>query len=313
MSFAKTVKEELVSVPIGLEEQLAEFSAFLNLHTEFHIENKHKMLDFKTNNPTVAKRFLQLVRTLYQAETSLMTQKQTKLKQKQTVIIRVQSKVEDIVSEHNLLENAIESQELLTQSPDAKKAYLRAAFLASGSVNHPRTAEYHLELYSSHADHIIFIQQLLNHFELNARVTKRRNGYIAYLKDAEGISDFLQIVGAQNSVFKFEDIRIKRDFNNSINRVMNCEIANEKKTIVASNQQIKDIKLIEKYMQIKDIDQRLLNIMELRKNYPDISLRELSEYYEDKYDEPLSKSGLNHRLAKIKKLAEHIRESRQLK
>lgn len=313
MSFAKTVKEELVTVPIGLEEQLAEFSAFLNLHTEFHIENKHKMLDFKTNNPTVAKRFLQLVRTLYQAETSLMTQKQNKLNQKQTVIIRIQSKVEDIVNEHNLLENAIESQELLTQSPEAKKAYLRAAFLSSGSVNHPKTAEYHLEIFSSNSDHIIFIQQLMNHYDLNARVTKRRSGYIAYLKDAEGISDFLQIVGAQNSVFKFEDIRIKRDFNNSINRVMNCEIANEKKTIVASNQQIKDIILIEKFMPEKDIDEKILNIMKLRKEYPDISLRELSELYEDKFDEPLSKSGLNHRLAKIRQIADHIRESRHLK
>lgn len=312
MSFAKTVKEELVSVPIGLEEQLAEFSAFLNLHTEFHIENRHKMLDFKTNNPTVAKRFLQLVKTLYQAETSLMTQKQYKLKQKQTVIIRVLSKVEDIVSEHSLLENAIESQELLTQSPDAKKAYLRAAFLSSGSVNHPKTAEYHLEIFATHPDHIVFIQQLMNVFGLNAKITKRRNGYIAYLKDAEGISDFMQIVGAQNSVFKFEDIRIKRDFNNSINRVMNCEIANEKKTIVASNQQIKDIKLIEKYMQKKDLDERLINIMNLRKDHPDVSLRELSDLYEQTYKEPLSKSGLNHRLTKIKQLAEQIRESRGL-
>ena len=189
MSFAKTVKEELVTIPIGLEEQLAEFSAFLNLNTEFHIENKLKMLDFKTNNPTVAKRFLQLVRTLYQAETSLMTQKQVKLKKRQTVIIRIQSKVEDIVNEHGLLEDSIENQKLLTQSPEAKKAYLRAAFLASGSVNHPKTAEYHLEIYTQDADKIIFIQQIMNAFNLNARVTKRRNGYIAYLTDAEGISD----------------------------------------------------------------------------------------------------------------------------
>lgn len=256
---------------------------------------------------------MQLVRTLYQAETSLMTQQQNKLNQKKTVIIRIQSKVEDIVNEHNLLENAIEAQELLTQSSNAKKAYLRAAFLANGSVNHPKTAEYHLEIFTTNSDQIIFIQQLMNHYELNARVTKRRSGYITYLKDAEGISDFLQIVGAQNSVFKFEDIRIKRDFNNSINRVMNCEIANEKKTIVASNQQIKDIKIIEKYTLQKDIDEKILNIMKLRKEYPDISLRELSDLYEEKYDEPLSKSGLNHRLTKIKQLAGHIRESRNLK
>lgn len=313
MSFAKTVKSELVSIPIVLEEQLAEFSAFLNLNTEFHIENKNKMLDFKTNNPTVAKRFLQLVRTLYQAETSLMTQKLNKLNQRQTVIIRIQSKVEDIVNEHGLLENSIENQELLTQSPEAKKAYLRAAFLSSGSVNHPKTAEYHLEIYAINPDQIIFIQQLINSFDLNARITKRRKGYIAYLKDAEGVSDFLQVVGAQNSVFKFEDIRIKRDFNNSINRVINCEIANEKKIIVAANQQIKDIELVEEFVPKNQISDKIQQIMDLRKQNPDISLRELSDLYEQAYEEPLSKSGLNHRLAKIKQMADQVREGRHIK
>ncbi len=313
MSFARIVKEELVFIPIDLEGQLAEFSAFLNLHTEFHIENKLKMLDFKTNNPTVAKRFLQLVRTLYQAETSLITQQQKKLNQRQTIIIRIQSRVEDIVNEHGLLEDSIENQRLLTQSPEAKRAYLRAAFLASGSVNHPKTAEYHLEIYTPDADRIIFIQQVMNAFDLNARVTKRRNGYIAYLKNAEGISDFLQVVGAQNSVFKFEDIRIKRDFNNSINRVMNCEIANEKKTIVAANQQIKDIELIETYIPEKYIPEKIKQIMELRKENPDISLRELSDIYEEQFKENLSKSGLNHRFAKIKQMADQIRESRNSK
>lgn len=313
MSFAKTVKSELVSLPVILEEQLAEFSAFLNLQTELRIENKVKMLDFKTNNPTVAKRFLQLVRTLYQAETSLITQKQNRLNQKQTIIIRIHSKVDEIINEHSLFESPIESQELLTQSPEAKKAYLRAAFLSSGSVNHPKTAEYHLEIYTQNPRQIVFIQQVINTFGLNARITKRRKGYIAYLKDAEGVSDFLQVVGAQNSVFKFEDIRIKRDFNNSINRIINCEIANEKKTIVAANQQLKDIELVEKYIPKAHIDEKIQQIMDLRKENPDISLRELSEIYEEIYDEPLSKSGLNHRLTKIKQLAEKIKEGRGLK
>jgi len=309
MSFAKTVKEELVTIPIELEEQLAEFAAFLNLSTEFHIENKQKMLDFKTNNPTVAKRFLQLVRTLYQAETSLLTQQQTKLNKRQTVIVRVLSKVEDIISEHNLLENEIEAQALLTPTDLAKRAFLRACFLASGSVNHPKTAEYHLEIFCRNSDEIILIQKMMNHFELNAKITKRRTGYIAYLKDAEAISLFLQLVGAQNALFQYEDIRIKRDFNNSINRVMNCEIANEKKAIVAANQQLKDIALITRYYPKDQLDSKLKQIMDLREEHSDMSLRELSRLYEDTYHETLSKSGLNHRLKKIKELADKIRES----
>ncbi|MCF7931360.1 MAG: DNA-binding protein WhiA [Acholeplasmataceae bacterium] len=311
MSFARTVKEELVTVPIELEEQLAEFSAFLNLNTDFHIENKHKMLDFKTNNPTVARRFLQLVRTLYQAETSLITQKQNKLKQRQTVIIRIQSKVEDIINEHGLFDNPIENQELTTQSPEAKRAYLRAAFLSGGSVNHPKTAEYHLEIFSKDSDQIVFIQQLMNVFDLNAKITKRRQGFIVYLKDAEHISNFLQVAGAQNSLFQFEDIRIKRDFNNSINRVMNCEIANEKKIFIAANEQLKDIETIEKFIPEHHIDEKMKMVMKLRKEYPESSLLDLTNTYEELYGESISKSGLNHRFNKIKQLAEQIKEGRK--
>lgn len=312
MSFAKTVKEELVTIPVELEGQLAECAAFLNLNTELHIENRQKRLDFKTNNPTVAKRFLQLIRTLYQADIQLITQKQTQLKKRQTVIVSIQSRVEDILNEHSLLENNLEAEELLTQSPEAKKAYLRASFLSSGSMNHPKTAEYHLEIFSNNPQQIIFIQGLMNSFELNAKITKRRNGYIVYLKDAEGISMFLQIVGAQNALFQYEDIRIKRDFNNSINRVINCEVANEKKTLEAARDQLNDMRLIDRYMKKDQLDPKIKQIIDLRKQYPDVNLRELAEAYQLTYNESISKSGLNHRIQKIKQLANDIKKSRKI-
>lgn len=308
MSFAKTVKEELVTVPVELDEQLAEFSAFINLNGEFHIASKQKMLDFKTNNPTVAKRFLQLVRSLYQAETSLITQKINKLNQRNQIIIRIQSKVEDIVNEHGLLEDPIENQELTTSTPEAKKAFLRAAFLSGGSVNHPKTAEYHLEIFTRDPNQAVFLQSIMNFFDLNAKITKRRLGFICYLKDAEGISDFLQVVGAQNSVFQFEDIRIKRDFNNSINRVMNMELANEKKAIVAANEQIRDIEIVEKYVPKSQIDEKSRQVIELRKANPESSLVELVFLFEQTYNDQISKSGLNHRLVKIKQMAKAIKE-----
>ena len=310
MSFAKTVKEELVSLPVELEGQLAEFSAFLNLNSEFHIENKLKMIDFKTNNPTVAKRFLQLVRTLYQAETSLIKKKTNQLKARHAIIVRIQSKVDDIISEHSYLENNIENQELLTQSLEAKRAYLRAAFLSGGSINHPKTANYHLEIFSRDSSQIVFMQSMMNAFDLNAKITKRRNGYIVYLKDAEGISSFLQVTGAQNSVFQFEDLRIKRDFNNSINRIMNCEIANEKKVFIAANEQLKDIELIEQFIPKHYINEKVKQVMDLRKENPESSLQELTLIYEETYHEHISKSGMNHRLQKIKQMAEQIREGR---
>ena len=308
MSFAKLVKEELVSIPVVESEMLAEFSAFINLATEFHIENKQKMLDFKTNNPTVAKRFLQLTKSLYRADTQLITKKQNKLKQKQSIIIRITSKVDEIINEQGLFENPIENQEMFIQTDETKRAYLRAAFLALGSINHPKTKDYHLEIFSIDSNQIVFLQKVMVSYDLNAKITNRRNGYIVYIKDAEGIRDMLQIMGAQNALFQFEDIRIKRDFNNSINRIMNVEIANEKKILIAAREQIKDIELILKYHRLEELDQKTVEMIKLRTEYPEASLKELVALYEQTYDETISKSGINHRLMKIKEMAEQIKE-----
>jgi hypothetical protein len=212
------------------------------------------------------------------------------------------------VNEHGLLEDPIENQELSTATPEAKKAFLRASFLAGGSVNHPKTAEYHLEIFTKEPNQAIFLQSIMNFFELNAKITKRRQGFICYIKDAQGVSDFLQLIGAQQALFQFEDIRIKRDFNNSINRVMNMEIANEKKAIVAANEQIRDIEIVEKYIPQGQIDAKSRQVIELRKTYPEASLMELVQLFEETYHDQISKSGMNHRLVKIKQMAKEIKE-----
>ncbi|MDY0276965.1 MAG: DNA-binding protein WhiA [Acholeplasma sp.] len=308
MTFTKTVKNELVTIPINHDEMLAEFSAFLNLGCEFHIENNQMMIDFLTKNPTVTKRFLLLSKSLYQVETELLTKEQQKFSKKPLIILRIINPVIDILNEHDYLENPIENIKLITQNDKEKIAFLRGAFLVNGSINHPKSAEYHFEIFSESKEMIISIQAMLNNFNLNARITKRRKGYIAYLKDAESISDFIQLLGAYNSVFKFEDIRIKRDFSNSINRIMNCEIANEKKAVIASEDQIKDIKLINKHYLESQIDFKTKEAIKLRLKYPEANLRELTELFEEEYGEKISKSGLNHRYIKIKKLAESLRE-----
>ncbi|MGB0174771.1 MAG: DNA-binding protein WhiA [Acholeplasmataceae bacterium] len=307
MSFAKTVKEELVTIPVeNTQEQLAEFAAFLQLNGDLHLQNNRHHISFKTNNPTVAKRFLMLTRTLYQAETTLLRKEQQKLTKKPQIIIEIHSKIKDILSEIKLLEPLFESSDILFSTEEAKLAFLRATFLSVGSVNHPKTAQYHLEMSHERDDLAVLIQSMMNRFELNAKIIKRRRQHVVYLKDAEHISEFMMRIGAQNSVFKYEDIRIKRDFNNSINRVMNCEIANEKKVYEASQAQIKDIKTLIQF-RVKVTD-KIKRIMDLRLAYEDANLRELTEIYEETFDEPISKSGLNHRFQKIKQLAHAMRE-----
>ena len=114
-----------------------------------------------------------------------------------------------------------------------KRSYLRGAFLAGGSVNNPETSSYHLEIFSLYKEHNDAICELMNGFDLNSKTLERRKGYITYLKEAEKITEFLNIIGAHNALLRFEDIRIVRDMRNSVNRLVNCETANLNKTIGA--------------------------------------------------------------------------------
>lgn len=308
MTFARTVKNELVTVPTIHEEMLAEFSAFLNLACEFEIVDKKRIISFQTKNPTVTKRFLLLSKTLYDTETELLQKEIEQFSKKPLIVLRLTKSVSKIINEHDFLGDSIGNIRLITYSDITKIAFLRGAFLVSGSVNHPKTSNYHLEIFANNEDQIILIQSLMNHFDLNARITKRRKGFIAYLKDAESISDFIKLIGAHNAVFKFEDIRIKRDFNNSINRVINMEIANEQKSYLAGREQLENIKIIRKHLSFDQIDDKIVKVIELREKYPEANLRELSELYELEYNEKISRSGINHRLNKIKEMASNYRK-----
>lgn len=308
MTFTRVVKNELVRVPLIHNEMLAEFSAFLNLVCEFHLSNNQKIIEFHSKNPTVTKRFLMLTKALYDTETELLQKEEETFKKKPIIILRVTKNVDKIINEHDYLGDSIESMRLITQSDLTKIAFLRGAFLVGGSVNDPKSAEYHLEIFSSGKEEVIFIQTLMNQFDLNAKITKRRKGYIVYLKDADSISDFIKLIGAHNAVFEFEDVRIRRDFNNSINRLINIEIANERKAVVAAQEQIEYINAIREHISVNKLDEKIVKVIELREKYPEASLRELADLYKDEYDETISRSGLNHRLNKIKELASKYQE-----
>ncbi len=298
------MKEELAQLHLSREEQMAELAAFIQLNTELSIEHQVRTLWFKSNNPTVARRFLGIIKNLYPIANTLMTKKQGNFNKGYQIQLGVQEGLDAIISEHDILldEN---SSDVLTQTHETKLAYLRGAFLASGSVNDPKTAEYHLEIYSENSEIILFIQKLMNDLELNAKITKRRKGFICYLKDATKIEDFLRYIGASSTVFEYEDIRIKRDFNNSINRVLNCEIANEKKTLDAASDLLKHIRIVEKYKH--QLNPKLIQAIQIRKKYPDVPLTELIYHYEQTFNEKITKSGLNHRFNKIKEISLEIR------
>ena len=304
MTFARTVKEELVHLKTNKSEKLAELSALLHLGSEVVINNKGLFIVFRSTNIALTRHFFKLIKKLYNAEMEIATSRTSFKTIELSVLVKTQT--QNIASETSLIYESLSDYELLTIERPCKQAYLRGAFLASGSINNPIKPNYHLEIFAKSKTNAIFTQRLMNHFNLNAKIAKRRNGLIVYLKEAEAISEFLKVVNAYESVFHFEDLRIHRDFNNSINRLINIEIANEKKTLKAANQQLKQIKLIKQYKIFDMLEPSLKQIIALREENPTASLNELSLAYEEKTGEKISKSGINHRLQKIKELSIEI-------
>ena len=194
-------------------------------------------------------------------------------------------------------------QKMLVRNDALKKAYIKGSFLGSGSVSNPEKA-YHLEFVTSSQEHAEDLMNLINSYGLSAKVISRKNSFIVYLKEGEQIVDILSIIGAFNSLFEFENVRIVKDMRNNVNRIVNCETANLSKTVNAAVRQVESIRLIEKELGLARLSKPLREIAEMRLDYPDESLKELGEML----NPPVGKSGVNHRLRKIEKIADELRK-----
>lgn len=185
---------------------------------------------------------------------------------------------------------------------EENKALVRGAFMSSGSVTNPKN-KYHLEIVFDKEENAKFIQDVLVKENIDAKILKREKNFILYIKDGENISKFLAFIGANKSVLQFEDERVIRDMRNQVNRLVNCETANLNKTILSAVKQIENIKLIKKRKKFDKLTPKEQELAQIRLENPDASLSELGKLLK----EPISKSGVNHRLEGINNLAEELR------
>ena len=167
-----------------------------------------------------------------------------------------------------------------------------------------------MELLIDKPTEAIFIQKLLNIFDLNAKILNRDKGYMIYIKEAERISDFLKIIGAVKAVLYFEDVRIYHDKKNHTNRLNNCEQANTDKIVSSAQAQLKNIEILEENVAIELLDDKTKEALEYRKKYPEASLKELSEIITLETNNKITKSGLNHRFRKINELATRLKKEK---
>lgn len=189
------------------------------------------------------------------------------------------------------------------QKDCCKKAFVRGIFLATGSVNDPNKA-YHFEIVVQNKEMAEAVRQVVNSFSLDAKIVKRKKYYVVYLKEGSMIVDILNVMEAHVSLMDMENVRILKDMRNDINRRVNCETANIKKTVNAARRQIEDIEYIERVKGLSYLKDSLRMVAEIRVAEPDANLVELGEML----DPPVSKSGVNHRLRKISSIANTLRE-----
>lgn len=198
------------------------------------------------------------------------------------------------------------ANQLIVQKVCCKRAFIRGAFLTSGSISDPEKT-YHFEIVLSEYDKAIQLQEIIHSFSIDAKIVLRKKYYVVYIKEGSQIVDMLNIMEAHVSLMNLENVRILKEMRNSINRQVNCEAANINKTVTASSKQIDDIIYIQENIGFGDLAEGLEEIAKLRSEHPDAALIELGTMLSP----PIGKSGVNHRLRKLSMIADHLREQKE--
>lgn len=311
MSFSSKAKNELVRKMC--EDtccQMAEVSALLRMSGTLQLAGLNKInISVTTENPAIARLIFKLFKQVFKVHTEVMVKKNKVLKKTNTYVIKIINATEileklGIISfEDGRFSIEYKLPYKLLDKECCRRAYLRGAFLGGGSVSDPEKA-YHLELVTHNEEYSTALLELINDkYNLNGKIISRKNNYVIYLKEGNHIVDLLNIIGAHNALMKFENIRILKQMRNNVNRIVNCETANLSKIVEASIRQIKNIEYIENTVGLKALPNNLREIAELRLQYKNASLKELGEMLSP----IVGKSGVNHRLRKIEKIADQIK------
>ena len=303
MSFTTSIKEEISNFKSSKSELIAELSGYIRNNGTRTRNN----IVMSTENKWIMERIANAIKEFYNLDLTIEVVENLNFSKKDLYQIKIPISNDKCLKELGVLDDKNQYLENLPDyiidSNEEIKGYLRGAFLASGSINDPKTSRYHMELVVGEPQESILIQKLLNMFDLNAKILNRDKGYMIYIKDSEKISDFLKILGANKAVMYYEDVRVYRDKKNKTNRLNNCEQANMDKIIQTANEQLEDIEIIEDNDGLVLLDDKVREVLNYRKKYPEASLKELAEIISIETNKPITKSGLNHRLRKIKDLA----------
>lgn len=314
MSFSAGVKNEICrESEFSKTEAIAILSAIMKASGTLSLAgNKQVGFNVVTENPAIARFIFKILKDYFDIHTKILVKKSNSLKKNNVYVIQINEEmgVRELLAEVAVFNNDKGIMVLDYSIPDriipddsCKKLYIRGAFLGGGSVSNPEKT-YHLEFVTHNELYSKELSDIINSFGLNSKVIQRKSSFVVYIKEAEQIIDLLNIIGAHGSLLEFENVRIMKEMRNNVNRLVNCETANLSKTVNAAVRQVESIKLIQREIGLSRLPKNLREIAEIRVNYPDETLKELGQML----NPPVGKSGVNHRLRRIEKIAEELRK-----
>ena len=316
MSFSSQVKDELSKqVSMARHCQIAEIAAIISMCGQVTIDSRERYaIKVKTENLSVARKYFTLLEKTFNINTETFVSRNlsretisyTVAIKKHEDSIKVLQATKLIDASGDIAEEFSMIKNLIILHSCCKRAFLRGAFLAAGSISNPEKS-YHIEIVCAGGRKAEQIKNIINSFGLDAKVIIRKKSYVVYIKEAAQIVDLLNVMEATNALMDMENIRILKEIRNTVNRKVNCETANINKTVSAAGKQIEDIRYIQNQIGLKELPEALLEMAQVRLEYPNASLKELG----DLLSTPIGKSGVNHRLRKLSEISQRLRDNKE--
>lgn len=299
MTFNTSLKDEISKNVYSSVDACSELSAFVRCNSKI----TSKQIIITLENASVARKIYKDIKTVFNISANITVRNQNRFRVKQIYILIINENIDYIKKVLNV------NEKINLESDEEKIAFLEGAFLAIGNVTNPQTSRYHLEYICKNEKIAKEIDNLLKYFKINSKIIKRGYKFVVYVKNGDNISDILKMFKATESLFFFEDIRIYRDHKNMVNRLNNCELSNQTKSIQTGLKQLNEINYIIDNDLLSLLDDNTKIICEIRKKYPESSLAEIAQIANVEYGYNIGKSGVNHHFIKIAALVKRHKDS----
>ncbi len=314
MSFSSRVKDELSrQVSAARHCQIAEMSAILSLCGRVKISaSDHFSIEMHTENVAVARKYFTLLKKTFNISTDVSIRRGGNVSRNRTYIVAVREHDDAlkvlqaaklIDAQGEIRENLSLVRNVVVQNACCRRAFIRGAFLAAGSISDPEKF-YHFEIVCPSMAKAEQLKGIIAAFEMDSKIVLRKKYYVVYIKEGDQIVDILNVMEAPVALMELENIRILRGMRGNVNRQVNCETANINKTVSAAVKQMEDIRFIQETIGLDGLPESLQDMARLRLERPEATLKELGEALEP----PVGKSGVNHRLRKLGQMADDLRQ-----